>query len=124
MKELRFLQPNQIDAESLNDPVKCKAYFDWKYENFEEEYKIYREEKRELLNDFLSTLPPEKKEYYLKRREEYYDEFIEIGNRYDPVISKALENKDIAILEKAMDEERAEFDKLQKKFKDIDFMLK
>ena len=53
MKELRFLQPNQIDAESLNDPVKCKAYFDWKYENFEEEYKIYREEKRELLNDFL-----------------------------------------------------------------------
>ena len=124
MKDLRFLQTNKIDVETLNDPVKCKAYFDWKYENFEEEYKIYREEKRELLNDFLSTLPPEKKEYYLKRREEYYDEFIEIGNRYDPVISKALENKDIAILEKAMDEERAEFDKLQKKFKDIDFMLK
>lgn len=26
MKELRFLQPNQIDKETFNDPVKCKAF--------------------------------------------------------------------------------------------------
>lgn len=124
MKELRFLQPNQIDKETFNDPVKCKAYFDWKYENFEEEYKIYREEKRKQLNEFLNTLPSEKKEYYLKRREEYYDEFMEIGKRYAPVISKAFENQDLAIIEKAMDEEREEYNKLEEKYKDIDFMLK
>jgi hypothetical protein len=35
-----------------------------------------------------------------------------------------LENKDIAIFEKAMDEERAEYNKLEERFKDIDFMLK
>lgn len=40
MKELRFLQPNEIGAETLNDPVKCKAYFDWKYENFEKDIAI------------------------------------------------------------------------------------
>lgn len=124
MKELRFLQPNQIDKETINDPVKCKEYFDKKYENFEEEYKIYCEEKRKLLNEFLNTLPPKKKDYYLKRREEYYDEFSGISDRYDPVINKALENKDIAIFEKAMDEERAEYNKLEERFKDIDFMLK
>ena len=123
MKELRFLQPNQVDAETLNDPVKCKAYFDWKYENFEEEYKIYCEEKRKLLNEFLNSLPVEKKDYYLKRREDYYDEFSEITDRYDPVISKALENKDVAILKKAMDEERTEYKQLEEKYKDIDFML-
>ena len=124
MKDLRFLQPNKIDVEVLNDPVKCKAYFDWKYENFEKEYKLYLEEKRKLLNEFLTTLPSEKKEYYMKRREEYYEEFMEISKRYDPVINKALENKDIVILEKAMDEEREEYKKLTGKYKDIDFMLK
>lgn len=124
MKELRFLQPSHVDAETLNDPVKYKAYFDWKYENFEEEYKIYCEEKRKLLDEFLDTLPPEKKEYYLKRREEYYEEFFEISNRYDPIIIKAIENKDVVILEKAMDEERAEYDNLKEKYKDIAFMLK
>ena len=124
MKDLRFLQPNKIDVETLNDPVKCKAYFDWKYENFEEEYKIYREEKRKLLNEFLNTLPSEKKEYYMKRREEYGGEFLEISKRYEPVINKALENNDIVILEKAMDEEREEYKKLTEKYKDIDFMLK
>jgi ribosomal-protein-alanine N-acetyltransferase len=93
MKDLRFLQTNKIDVETLNDPVKCKAYFDWKYENFEEEYKIYREEKRKLLNEFLNTLPLEKKEYYMKRREEYGGEFLEISKRYEPVINKALENE-------------------------------
>ena len=124
MKDLRFLQPNKIDVEVLNDPVKCKAYFDWKYENFEKEYKLYLEEKRKLLNEFLTTLPLEKKEYYMKRREEYYEEFMEISKRYDPVINKALENKDIVILEKAMDEEREEYKKLTEKYKDIDFMLK
>lgn len=123
MKELRFLQPSHVDAETLNDPVKYKAYFDWKYENFEEEYKIYCEEKRKLLDEFLNSLPPEKKEYYLKRREEYYDELFDIGNRYYPVIMKALENKDRAILEKAMDEECAEHENLEKKYKDIAFML-
>jgi len=124
MKDLRFLQTNKIDVETLNDPVKCKAYFDWKYENFEEEYKIYREEKRKLLNEFLNTLPLEKKEYYMKRREEYGGEFLEISKRYEPVINKALENNDIVILEKAMDEEREEYNKLKEKYKDIDFMLK
>ena len=124
MKELRFLQPNHVDAETLNDPVKCKAYFDWKYENFEDEYEIYLEEKRNLLNEFLNSLPPEKKEYYLKRREEYYNEFSEISERYDPVINKALENKDKAIIEKAMDEQRAEYILLEEKYKDIDFMFK
>ena len=67
---------------------------------------------------------PEKKEYYLKRREEYYDEFMEIGKRYDPLINKTLENKDFAVLKKAIDEEQTEFEKLQEKYKDIDFMLK
>ena len=124
MKEFRFLQPNQIDAETLNDPVKLKAYFDWKYENFEEEYKIYCDEKRKLRNEFLNTLSIEKKEYYLKRHEEYFDKFSEILDRYDPIISKAIENKDISILEKAMDEERAEYEKLKDEYKDIDFMLK
>lgn len=124
MKELRFLQPNHLDAETLNDPVKCKAYFDWKYENFEEEYIIYCEEKRKSLNEFLNSLPPEKKEYYLKRRDEYYDEFSEISERYDPIIMKAIENKDRAILEKVMEEERVEYDNLEGKYKDIDFMLK
>lgn len=100
------------------------AYFDWKYENFEEEYKIYCEEKRKLLDEFLNSLPPEKKEYYLNRREEYYDELFEIDNRYFPVIMKAVENKDIAIFEKTIEEERAEHSKLEEKYKDIDFMLK
>ena len=123
MKELRFLQPNEIGAETLNDPVKCKAYFDWKYENFEEEYKVYREEKRKALVEFLDTLPPEKKDHYLKRREEYFTEFMEIGKRYDPVISKAIENKDIAILKRTMDDERAEYKKLEEKYKDIAIIL-
>ena len=123
MKELRFLQPNEIGAETLNDPVKCKAYFDWKYENFEEEYKVYREEKRKALVEFLDTLPPEKKDHYLKRREEYFTEFMEIGKRYDPVISKAIENKDIAILKRPMDDERAEYKKLEEKYKDIAIIL-
>lgn len=124
MKELRFLQPNQIDAETLKDPVKLKAYFDWKYENFEEEYKIYCDEKRKLRNEFLNTLPIEKKEYYLKRHEEYFDKFSEILDRYDPIISKAIENKDVSILEKAMDEEQKEKQNLEEEYKDIDFMLK
>ena len=123
MKELRFLQPNEIGAETLNDPVKCKAYFDWKYENFEEEYKVYREEKRKALVEFLDTLPPEKKDHYLKRREEYFTEFMEIGKRYDPVISKAIENKDIASLKRTMDDERAEYKKLEEKYKDIAIIL-
>lgn len=123
MKKLRFLESGKADLETLNDPVKCKAYFDWKYENFEEEYKIYREEKRKLLDEFLNSIPPEKREYYLKRREEYYNEYFGLRDRYDPVISKAIENEDIAILEKAMDEERAESKILEEKYKDIDFML-
>ena len=104
MKELRFLQPSHFDPETLNDLVKCKAYFDWKYENFEEEYKIYCEEKRKQQNEFLNTLPSEKKEYYMKRREEYFEEFMEIGKRYDPVISKALENKDKVTFLKMIEE--------------------
>ena len=124
MKNLRFLQPNQINAETLNDPAKCKAYFDWKYENFEEEYKIYCEEKRKLLNEFLNRLPIEKKEYYLKRREEFYNEFFEISSKYNPIINKAVENKDIVILEKVMDEEHTDYDKLKEKYKDIEFMFK
>ena len=124
MKELRFLQPNQIDAETLKDPAKLKAYFDWKYEYFEEEYKIHCEERRKLLNDFLNTLPPEKKEHYQKRYEEYYDGFIRILDKYAPIISKAIEDKDIAIIEKAMDEERAEQKSLEEEYKDIEFMMK
>ena len=49
---------------------------------------------------------------------------MEISKRYEPVINKALENNDIVILEKAMDEEREEYKKLTEKYKDIDFMLK
>lgn len=59
----------------------------------------------------------------MKRREEYGGEFLEISKRYEPVINKALENNDIVILEKAMDEEREEYNKLKEKYKDIDFML-
>lgn len=124
MKELRFLQPNQIDAETLNDPVKLKAYFDWKYENFKEEYKLYCEEKRKLRNEFLNALPVEKKEYYMKRHEEYSDKFLEILDKYDHIISKALELKDISMFEKAMDQEQGEKQNLDDEYKDIDFMLK
>ncbi|MBR1556282.1 MAG: hypothetical protein IJ647_00765 [Prevotella sp.] len=123
MKELRFLQPNQIDAETLKDPIKLKAYFDWKYENFEDEYKLYCEEKRKLRNEFLNALSVEKREYYLKRYEEFYNKFSELHDRYDPIISKAIENKNIIILEKTMDEEQNEKQNLDEEYKDIDFML-
>ena len=123
MKELRFLQPNQIDEETLKDPVKLKAYFDWKYENFEEEYKLYCEEKRKLRNEFLNALPVEQKEYYLKRYEEYFDKFSEMLGKYNSIISKAIECKDFSILEKAMDEERCEKQNLEEDYKDIGFML-
>ena len=124
MKELRFLQPNQIDAETRNDPQKLQAYFDWKYENFEEEYKIYREEKSKLLDEFLDSLPSEKKDYYIKRKGEYFDKFEEILDRYESVIAKAKENEDITIFKKAMDEEHIELEKLNEEYKDIEFMLK
>lgn len=124
MKKLRFLQPNQIDEETLKDPVKLKAYFDWKYENFEEEYNLYCEEKQKLRDDFLDTLPPEKKEYYLKRYKEYFDRSIEILDRYDTIITKAIENKDFAIYEKSFEEQHAEYKKLEEEYKDIDFMLR
>jgi hypothetical protein len=40
MKDLRFLQPNKIDVEALNDPAKCKAYFEREeYKKLEEKYK-------------------------------------------------------------------------------------
>lgn len=123
MEELRYRQPNQIDAETLKDPVKLKAYFDWKYENFEKEYKTYQEKKRKLLKDFLNTLPPEKKENYQKRHEEYFDKIIRIHDKYDPIISKAIEDNDIAIIEKAMNEERSEHNSLEEEYKDISFML-
>lgn len=48
---------------------------------------------------------------------------MEIGKRYDPVISKAIENKDIAILKRTMDDERAEYKKLEEKYKDIAIIL-
>lgn len=123
MKELRFLQPNKIDKETLNDPVKLKAYFDWKYENFEEEYKVYCAEKRKLRKDFLNALSPEKKEKYLNRYKEYMDRYFEIDKRYFSVLENAFEIQDIAIIEKTLDEEREEYDKLSAEFKDIDFML-
>ena len=123
MKELRFLQPNQIDAETLKDPIKLKAYFDWKYENFEDEYKLYCEEKRKLRNEFLNALSVEKREYYLKRYEEFYNKFSELHDRYDPIISKAIENKNIIILEKTMDQEQNEKQNLDEEYNDIDFML-
>lgn len=124
MKELRFLQPNQIDKETLKDPVKLKAYFDRKYKNFEEEYSLYREEKRKLRDEFLDTLPPERKEYYLKRYEEYYDRFGELLDRYHLIMMKSIENKDLAIFEKSVEEKDAEYNKLVEEYKDIDFMLK
>lgn len=62
IKGLRFLQPNNIDQETLNNPEKLKAYFDWKYENFEDEYKVYCKAKKDLLNSFLDALSPEKKD--------------------------------------------------------------
>ena len=124
MKELRFLQPNQIDAETRNDPQKLQAYFDWKYEKFEEEYKIYREEKSKLLDEFLDSLPSEKKDYYIKRKGEYFDKFEEILDRYESVLAKAKENEDMTILKKAIDEEHIELVKLKEEYKDIEFMLK
>ena len=124
MKELRFLQPNQIDAETLKDPIKLKAYFDWKYENFEEEYKLYCEEKRKLRDEFLNSLPPEKRDYYLKRYKEYYDRFAELLDRYHLIMMKSIENKDLAIFEKSVEEKDAEYNKLVEEYKDIDFMLK
>lgn len=124
MEKLRYRQPNQIDAETLKDPVKLKAYFDWKYENFEEEYKIYQEERRKLFKDFLNSLPPEKKEYYVSRHKEYFDKYWAIYDRYFPVIERALENKEFDIVEKAFEEEQAEKEKLDEEYKDIKFMLK
>lgn len=124
MKELRFLQPNQIDDETRNDPVKLKAYFDWKYENFEEEYKIYCDEKRKLKDEFLNVLSPEKREYYQKRYEEYFDKFYAIDDKYYPLIEKAMENKDYTLVAKMIEEENAESQKLKEEYKDIEFMLK
>ena len=124
MKELRFVQPNQIGEEILKDPVKLKAYFDWKYENFEEEYKLYCEGKRKLRDEFLDALPPEKREYYLNRYKEYYDRFGELLDRYHPIMMKSIENKDLSIFEKTVEEENAEYKKLVEEYKDIDFMLK
>lgn len=124
MKELRFLQPNHIDPETLKDPVKLEAYFDWKYENFEEEYKIYCEEKQKLRKAFLAALPAEKKDYYNKRRTEYWNKHFSITDRYEPIMSKSLEDMNIEVLEKAMDEERKEIRQLDEEYKDIDFLLK
>lgn len=124
MKELRYLQPNQIDPETLKDPVKLKAYFDWKYENFEEEYKVYCEEKRKLRMAFLDTLPEEKRDYYKKRRAEYLEKYLSITDRYEPIISRSLEDGNIEIIEKAMDEEREEIHQLEEEYKDIEFLLK
>lgn len=123
MKELRFLQPNQIDPETLKDPVKLNAYFDWKYEYFEEEYKTYCEEKRKLRNVFLETLPEEKKDYYKKKLAEYWDKRFSISGRYESIISKSIEDMNIEILEKAMDEEREEIRQLEEEYKDIQFLL-
>lgn len=124
MKKLRFLQPNQIDAETLKDPAKLKAYFDWKYENFEEEYKIHCEEIRKLKEAFLDALPKEKREYYIQREEEYFRRDLEIWDRYEPVLNKAYNDNNIVIMKKALDEMFVEEDALREEYKDIDFMVK
>lgn len=124
MKELRFLQPNQIDAETLKDPAKLKAYFDWKYENFEEEYKIHCEERRKLKKAFLDALPKEKRDYYIQRKEEYFRRDFEIWDRYEPVLNKAYNDSNIVIMQKALDEMFAEEEILREEYKDIDFMMK
>ena len=124
MEKLRFLQPNEIDAETLNDPAKLKAYFDWKYENFEEEYKEYRKEKRILLKDFLDTIPSDKKELYLKRYDEYFERFLAIDDKYFPILEKAMASENTPLFTKILDEEHAEKQKLDEEYNDIEFMLK
>ena len=49
--------------------------------------------------------------------------YFEIDKRYFSVLENAFEIQDIAIIEKTLDEEREEYDKLSAEFKDIDFML-
>ena len=124
MEKLRFLQPNEIDAETLNDPAKLKAYFEWKYQYFEEEYKIHREEKRKELKEFLDTIPVEKKEFYTKRYDEYFERFLAIDDKYAPLFEKAMASKNTPLILKILDEEHAEKQSLDEEYKDIEFMLK
>lgn len=124
MEKLRFLQPNEIDAETLNDPAKLKAYFEWKYQNFEAEYKIHREEKRKELKEFLDTIPVEKKELYAKRYDEYFERFLSIDDKYAPLLEKALASENTPLITKILDEEHAEKQSLDEEYKDIEFMLK
>ena len=124
MEKLRFLQPNEIDVETLNDPAKLKAYFEWKYQNFEAEYKIHREEKRKELKEFLDTIPVEKKELYTKRYDEYFERFLSIDDKYTPLLEKALASENTPLITKILDEEHAEKQLLDEEYKDIEFMLK
>lgn len=124
MEKLRFLQPNEIDAETLNDPAKLKAYFEWKYQNFEAEYKIHREEKRKELKEFLDTIPVEKKELYTKRYDEYFERFLSIDDKYAPLLEKAMASENTPLILKILDEEHAEKQLLDEEYKDIEFMLK
>ena len=122
IKGLRFLQPNNIDQETLNNPEKLKAYFDWKYENFEDEYKVYCKAKKELLNSFLDVLSPEKKDYYVKRYHEYLDKSYAIHTRYADIIDNSIAIGNGELISKVIDEERAERELLEEEYKDVKFM--
>lgn len=122
IKELRFLQPNNIDQETLNNPEKLKAYFDWKYENFEDEYKVYCKAKKDVLNVFLNTLSPEKKDYYVNRYHEYLDKSYAIHTRYADIIDNSIAIGNCELISKVIDEERAEREQLEEEYKDIKFM--